>query len=213
MADPCSSGGGCCDGKEDAIKALYQRQRSVLWTVLVINLVMFGVEVAAGWQAASLSLTSDGLDMLGDALVYGTSLYVLTRGTRAQAHAALFKGGIMAATAIAVFARATYQLATQATPAVTVMGTVGILALAANLVCLALLSRHRQDNLNMSAVWLCSRNDILANTSVLGATGLVALTGSFWPDFFVGLVLAGVFAKSASHVLGRSLRSLGESAV
>lgn len=201
-------GDSCCQSKAKALEQLRQRQRSVLWTVLGINLVMFGVELVAGLKAQSLSLTGDSLDMLGDALVYGSSLYVLSRSVRAQAKAALFKGSLMFLTAVVVLGRAIYQLATQTTPTVAVMGGIGLLALGANLVCLLLLTRHKDDNLNLSSVWLCSRNDIIANTSVLVAAGLVWLSGSFIPDLMVGLLITVVFARSAGNVLTRAWRDL-----
>jgi Co/Zn/Cd efflux system component len=111
-------------------------------------------------------------------------------------------------TAIAVFARATYQLFAQTVPTVGLMSEIGILALVANLICFLLLIRHRNDNINMSSVWLCSRNDIIANTSVLITAGLVFLTGSFLPDFILGLLLTVVFAQSAGKVLTQARAEL-----
>lgn len=198
----------CCQHKEAALVKLKQRQARVLWIVLAINLVMFVVEFGAGLRAGSLSLTGDSLDMLGDSLVYGTSLYVIHRSSKAQAGAALLKGVIMFVFAIAVFARAIYQFVAGAAPTAEIMGFVGLLALMANLICLLLLTRHRQDNLNMSSVWLCSRNDIIANTSVLAAAGLVLLTQSPVPDLLVGLLLTAVFARSAGTVLSQSWRAI-----
>jgi Co/Zn/Cd efflux system component len=81
------------------------------------------------------------------------------------------------------------------------MGVVGLIALAANTVCFLLIHRHRSDDLNMRSSWLCSRNDLIANTSVLAAAGLVAFTGSLWPDVAVGLAIAALFLHSALHVL------------
>ena len=198
----------CCQNKAEALTQLKERQARVLWIVLAINLVMFVVEFGAGLRAASLSLTGDSLDMLGDALVYGTSLYVIHRSANAQAGAALLKGVIMFGFAIAVFARAVYQFMAGAAPTAEIMGFIGLVALAANLICLLLLTRHRQDNLNMSSVWLCSRNDIIANTSVLAAAGLVLLTHSPIPDLLVGLLLTVVFARSAGTVLSQSWRAI-----
>ena len=198
----------CCQNKTETLTQLKKRQARVLWVVLGINLVMFVVEFGAGLRAASLSLTGDSLDMLGDALVYGTSLYVIHRSAKAQAGAALLKGVIMFGFAIAVFTRAVYQFMTGAAPTAEIMGLVGLLALIANLICLVLLTRHREDNLNMSSVWLCSRNDIIANTSVLAAAGLVSLTQSPIPDLLVGLLLTVVFARSAGTVLSRSWRAI-----
>lgn len=198
----------CCQNKAHELEKLRKQQSQVLWMVLGINVVMFIVEFGAGIKATSLSLTGDSLDMLGDALVYGSSLYVVSRGTKAQAMTALFKGSIMVFSAVAVFARALYQLWAGITPNVQVMGAIGFIALLANLLCLLLLTRHRDDNINMSSVWLCSRNDIIANTSVLVAAGLVLLTGSLLPDLAVGLLLAYVFAKSSGKVLSQALREL-----
>nr|WP_263858314.1 cation transporter [Waterburya agarophytonicola] len=175
---------------------------------MIINAVMFVVEFSGGIKAASLSLTGDSLDMLGDALVYGCSLYVIQKGKKAQARSAILKGGIMFLTAIAVFARATYQLFAQTVPTVSLMSEIGILALIANLICFLLLIRHRNDNINMSSVWLCSRNDIIANTSVLLTAGLVFLTDSFLPDFILGLLLTVVFAQSAGKVLQKARAEL-----
>lgn len=198
----------CCQSKAKALEKLRKEQSQVLWMVLTINAVMFVVELGAGIRAASLSLTGDSLDMLGDALVYGSSLYVIHRGRKAQAKAALLKGVIMFCMAIAVFARASDQLFVGTTPEVQLMSGIGLLALMANLVCLFLLTRHREDNLNMASVWLCSRNDIIANTSVLLAAGLIILTHSSLPDLAVGLLLTFVFAKSAGTVLAQSWREL-----
>ncbi|MGK7948179.1 MAG: cation transporter [Xenococcaceae cyanobacterium] len=198
----------CCQHKAKELEKLQQRQSKVLWIILVINAVMFVVEFSGGIKAASLSLTGDSLDMLGDALVYGCSLYVIKKGKKAQARSAILKGGIMFISAIAVFARATYQLFAQTVPTVQLMGEIGILALVANLICFLLLIRHRNDNINMSSVWLCSRNDIIANVSVLLTAGLVFLTGSFLPDFILGLLLTVVFAQSAGKVLQKARAEL-----
>lgn len=198
----------CCQGKTKALEKLKGRQKRVLWIVLGINAVMFFVEFGGGVRAQALSLTGDSLDMLGDTLVYGSSLYVLNQGRKAQAKSALLKGGIMFLSAIAVFARATYQLFVGGIPNAHLMSSIGLLALGTNLICLYLLTRHRNDNINMSAVWLCSRNDIIANTSVLAAAGLVFLTHSPIPDLVVGLLLTVVFAKSAGKVLSQGWREL-----
>ena len=125
-----------------------------------------------------------------------------------RARSAILKGGIMFLTAIAVFARAAYQLFAQTVPTVGLMSEIGILALVANLICFLLLIRHRNDNINMSSVWLCSRNDIIANISVLLTAGLVFLTGSFLPDFILGLLLTVVFAQSAGKVLQKARAEL-----
>jgi Co/Zn/Cd efflux system component len=158
--------------------------------------------------ARSVSLVADSLDMLGDALVYGFSIYVVARGARMKAVSALFKGGIMAAFGLFVLGQALYKIMSPQVPVFEAIGAIGLLALAANGLCLALLWRHQADDINMNSVWLCSRNDIIANVSVLFAALGVWLTASGWPDILVGMALAVLFLRSALFVLRRAIAEL-----
>jgi len=200
--------GDCCNDKACELDALRGRQSSTLKWVLGINAVMFVVELTAGLASGSLALLADSLDMLGDALVYGFSLYVVARGARMKAWAALSKGIIMAMFGLFVMGQAIYQMLFPHVPGFEVIGAIGLLALAANSLCFALLWRHRSDDLNMSSVWLCSRNDLIANVSVLLAAAGVWLTHSGWPDILVGLALAALFARSALLVLRAAVSEL-----
>ena len=198
----------CCTDKAYEIEALRTRQSSTLKIVLGINAVMFVVELTAGLFANSVSLVADSLDMLGDALVYGFSIYVVARGARMKAIAALFKGGIMATFGFFVLGQVIYKIIVPHAPVFEAIGVIGLLALAANSLCFFLLWRHRADDINMSSVWLCSRNDIIANVSVLIAAGGVWFTHSGWPDILVGLALAALFLRSALFVLRGAITEL-----
>lgn len=198
----------CCNDKACEIDALRGRQSSTLKIVLAINAVMFIVELTAGLLGHSVSLVADSLDMLGDALVYGFSLYVVARSTTMKARAALLKGIIMAGFGFFVLGQAIYRIVFPQLPMFEAISVIGTLALAANGVCFYLLWRHRADDINLSSVWLCSRNDIIANISVLFAAAGVWLTHSGWPDILVGLALATLFLRSALHVLRESLKEL-----
>ena len=180
----------------------------VLWVVLLINAVMFLVEGGAGVLAPSTSLLADALDMLGDALVYGFSLFVLARSARWQAGAALAKGGFMLAFGLGVLGEAVYKVFHPVMPGVETMGVIGGLALIANVVCFVLLYRSRSDNLNMRSTWLCSRNDVLANAGVLVAAAGSHVLMSRWPDLLVGVVIASLFLGSALHVLRQARQAL-----
>jgi cation diffusion facilitator family transporter len=198
----------CCEDKSCEITAMRENHARVLWIVLAINALMFLVEGWAGLLAHSTSLLADALDMLGDALVYGFSLFVLARSGRWQAGAALAKGGFMLAFGLGVLGEALYKVFHPVMPGVEMMGIIGAVALAANLVCFFLLYRHRGDNLNMSSTWLCSRNDLIANVGVLLAAGGSYLLVSRWPDIIVGGIIASLFLSSALHVLSQAIRAL-----
>ncbi|EAR23470.1 cation diffusion facilitator family transporter [Nitrococcus mobilis] len=198
---------GCCHENDRGIIELRDRQARMLWAVLAINAVMFVVEFGAGWLASSTALLGDSLDMLGDALVYGFSLLVVARSTRWKAISAGFKGSIMAVFGIIVLLEATGKILWGSEPQALLMALVGGVALAANSVCLALLTRHRGDDVNMRSAWICSRNDLVANAGVLLAAAAVALTGSAWPDILVGVAIAVLFLRSSLGVLDDARRT------
>lgn len=198
----------CCNNKESALTVLREKQGRVLKIVLVINALMFIIEFISGLRASSMALLGDSLDMLGDAIVYGFSLFVLTRNAQWRARASLSKGLIMLGFGLSVLVAVVFKILYPVVPAAETMGLIGLLVLAANLVCLFLLTRHRADDLNMRSVWLCSRNDIVANVSVLIAAALVAFTQSIWPDIIIGLLIAVLFLRSAFEVTTKSIQEL-----
>lgn len=198
----------CCEDKCDALVALRAKQSRVLKIVLAINATMFVAELTGGILARSSSLLADSLDMFGDAVVYATSLWVLGRGRLWQGRVAALKGLVMVAFGLGVVAETFAKAIGSRAPSAEGMGVIGFVALAANLICLYLLTRHREDDINMRSVWLCSRNDIVANVSVLIAAGAVAMLGSKWPDVVVGGGIALLFLSSATRVLREAMAEL-----
>ena len=198
---------GCCDNS-CTVNALHERQRGTLQIVLGINAVMFLVIVVAALYGNSTALLADSLDNLGDALTYGLSLYAVSRGAAIKAKVALFKGGLILLAACAVAAQIGYKLVVPSMPVFEVMGAFSLLGLAGNSACLYLLWRHRHEDVNMSSVWECSRNDIASNLSVFVAAAAVWLTGSGWPDIVVALGLVGLLLRSGLRVIASALMEL-----
>lgn len=196
----------CCSNKRKELEALALKgaQRKILIAVMAINAVMFVLEFAAGLIAHSTSLQADAVDMLGDALVYGLSLYAVARGARWEAGATLVKGLMI----LLFFALIVLELAVKlmhgVTPSSRIMLIFGAIALIANLSCLGLLWRFRSMNINMRSTFECSRNDVAANLGVLVAAVAVALLGSGWPDIVVGGLIALIFLRSAIRVIGEA---------
>jgi Co/Zn/Cd efflux system component len=110
-----------------------------------------------------------------------------------------------------VLTQVAYGMVRPGLPVFQVMGIVSMIALAANALCLGLLWKHRSEDVNMSSVWECSRNDIASNVAVFIAAGAVWLAQSSWPDLVVGLALAALFLRSAVRVIRDALRELNES--
>ncbi len=198
----------CCHDKTTELDNLRERQSKTLWIVLAINGVMFGLELIVGILAGSVALQADSLDMLSDTLVYGFSLYAIGKSSHWRAGAALLKGSIMALFGIGVLLQSGYRFFVGGVPESNYMFFMSLLALAANASCLFFLSRHKSDDINMRSTWLCSRNDIIANTSVFLAAVFVAMTHSNLPDLIVGLLITTIFLKSAISILRDSVREL-----
>ena len=199
--------GGCCES-DCSLDGLRERQRGTLLSVLGINALMFLVIVAAALYGKSTALLADSLDNLGDALTYGLSLYAVSRSTAVKARVALFKGGLILLAAFGVLAQIIYKIFVPSVPLFEVMGTFSLIGLGANSLCLFLLWRHRQDDVNMTSVWECSRNDIVANLAVFVASGAVWLTGSGWPDVVIALGLVMFLMRSACRVLSSARAGL-----
>ena len=180
--------------------------RRVLWTVLVINAVMFVFEGSAGLAAGSVSLQADALDFLGDAATYAITLTVLGLGLKWRARSAILKGLTMAAFGLWVLGNAVWHALYGGVPAAAVMGGVAVAALIANVVSALLLYRHRHGDANMRSVWLCTRNDAIGNFAVIGAGAAVYVSASAWPDLAVGVIIAALALSSAALVL-RQARS------
>ncbi len=197
-----SSIGCSCEPKFDGLSAEFKR---VLWVVIIINGLMFIIELAAGAFAGSKALQADALDFLGDTATYGLSLYVIGMSLRVRATAALLKGISLGAVGAWVLGSTIYQVFVLDMPRPEIMGAVGLLALVANLTSVLLLMRYKDGDANVRSVWLCSRNDAIGNIAVMLAAGAVWFSGAPWPDLIVAIFMAGLFFYSAIQVIRQAL--------
>jgi Co/Zn/Cd efflux system component len=194
----------CCHGR-----ALYTASvRRVLWIALLINAGMCLAEIAAGILAGSASLQADALDFLADASNYLLSLAVVAASLHARAKAALLKGATMGLLGVWVLGSVAWHAIAGRLPEPMTMGAIAGLALLANLLCFALLYAYRHRDANMHSVWICSRNDVVANLAVLAAAVGVFGTGTAWPDLVVAAVMAGLSVQGAVTVIRRARREL-----
>ena len=196
---------GCC-GPTEAPKIAHQRR--VLGVVLAINLIMFAVEIGAGWHASSLALQADALDFLGDSVNYAVALFVLGRSLAWRAGTAFAKGAVMFGFGVFLAGASVYHGLVGSAPEAPVMGVIGTLALAANLACALMLFGFRGEDANLRAVWLCSRNDAIGNLAVLAAAAGVVLSGTAWPDLAVGLAMAALAVWAGLSVMRQARNEL-----
>jgi Co/Zn/Cd efflux system component len=202
MSASCA-GPGCASG--DATSPRYRR---ILWVALVVNALMFGVELIGGVSSGSSSLQADALDFLGDAANYGISLFVLSAALVVRAKASIIKGATMAVFGVWVVGHALYQATTGRIPEPLVMGVVGLLALVSNVLVAFLLYRYRTGDSNMRSVWICSRNDALGNIAVVAAATGVFTTQHGWPDIIVALIMGLLAVSGAWQILRHARQDL-----
>ena len=176
-------------------------ERRTLFALLGINATMFAAEQIAGWIASSAGLLADSLDMLADASVYGIALYAVGRSKGLKRRAAHISGWLQLALALGAFAEVLRRFVFGSEPEPVYMVVVALVALGANVACLALIARHRQGGIHMRASWIFSTNDVIANIGVIVAGALVAWTGSRLPDLAIGAVIAVVVASGAVRIL------------
>ena len=189
----------CC-----GVNAQDKEQRTLLWTVLLLNGAMFLVEFIAGWLAQSSGLMADSLDMLSDAMVYMVSLYAVGKAIQYKAKAALLNGSLQLFLAALILLDVVQRLVFGSEPQTQVMLWISLLALAVNLFCFILLSRYRSGDINMRASWICSRNDMIANVGVMISAGLVIWLDSAIPDLVIAIIIALVIVQSSLKIVKES---------
>ena len=196
----------CCNGGCSAsTPQVSPRYRRALWIALVINALMFVVEIVGGMRSGSVSLLADAVDFAGDAANYGLSLAVLSMGLLWRARAALVKGLTMGAYGLFVLGKTLWAALAGVPPEAITMGVIGLVALAANVSVAFMLYAYRDGDANMRSVWLCSRNDAIVNVAIVLAAVGVFGTGSAWPDLLVAAIVAGL-ALTASVSVVRQAR-------
>lgn len=184
-----------------SFEAKSRSQWQVLITLLAINATMFVVEIVTGLIAESTGLIADSLDMLADAVVYGLGLYAVGREAGARIRAAFASGYFQMALAMIVAFDVGRRAVFGSDPEPGYMVLIGLVALAANVVCLRLITKHRDGGVHMRASYIFSKNDVIANAGVIVGGVLVYVTGVRWPDLVVGIAIAYVVFRGALAII------------
>ncbi|MEP3563132.1 MAG: cation transporter [Marinobacter sp.] len=182
--------------------------RRALWFALWVNLAMFLVEGVASLSSGSVSLMADAIDFFGDSANYILSLTVLSMGMLWRGRAAMVKGITMALFGAVVWARALWVLEAGTTPEPFTMGSVGFLALVANVCVAVVLFKFREGDSDMRSVWLCSRNDAISNIAVMGAALGVFGTGTAWPDLIVAAIMGTLAITAGISVMRHAKKDI-----
>ena len=186
---------------QEAAQDTAEKETGVLKWLLAINGIMFVVEIVVGWWAQSTGLIADSLDMFADAAVYGVALYAVGHSAQMKLRAAHFSGLLQVILALGALSEVVRRFLYGSEPDSNLMMSFGLIALAANVLCLALITKHREGGVHMKASWIFSANDVIANLGIIIAGALVAWTGSRYPDLIIGFIIAGVVLNGAYRIL------------
>lgn len=178
-----------------------EREAGILKWLLAINGIMFAIEITVGWWAQSTGLIADSLDMFADAAVYGVALYAVGHSVQMKLRAAHFSGWLQIILALGALGEVVRRLVLGSEPVSTLMMSFGLVALVANVTCLLLIAKSRDSGAHMKASWIFSANDVIANLGVILAGGLVAWTGSRYPDLVIGLIIGLIVLNGARRIL------------
>jgi Co/Zn/Cd efflux system component len=179
-----------------------REQSRLLWVLLLINGVMFVVEIGIGILAESMGLIADSLDMLADAAVYGIGLYAVRRSDAIKITAATISGFFQVFLGIGLLAEIVRRFIFGSDPEPLLMIGIGVLALIANVVCLALISKHRDGEIHMRASWVFSKNDVIANSGVIFTGLMVYVLDSRLPDLLIGSIIVLVVLTGGLKIIG-----------
>ena len=184
--------------------------KRALWIVVALNVGYGLVEIVGGFLAGSQALKADALDFLGDGLITFLGLLAIGWSLLWRARSALIQGLFLGLLGLGVVASTIYRMIVQLPPEAELMGLFGIVALVVNVLAAAVLIPHLTGDANVRAVWLFSRNDAIGNAAVVVAAGLVAWTGTAWPDLVVAVVIAGLFLQSSWSIVRDARADLRE---
>ncbi len=184
-----------------------REQSRVLWSLLLINGVMFVAEVVAGVIAESTGLIADSLDMLADATVYAIGLYAVGRAASVKNRAAMLSGVFQLSLALGVAFEIARRFVQGSEPEAVLMIGVSIVALIANIACVVLISKHRDGEVHMRASWIFTRNDVIANAGVILAGALVYVFRSNLPDLVIGALIVLVVARGGLTIVAETRRA------
>lgn len=177
-------------------------QRKLLWTVLIINFLFFGLEMLFGIFSNSMGLVADSLDMLADSIVYALALFAVGGTIARKNNIAKFAGYFQILLAVIGFIEVVRRfIGVEKMPDFQTMIVVSVLALIANVICLYLLQKGKSKEAHMQASMIFTSNDVIINSGVILAGLLVNWLNSGYPDLIIGAIVFVIVAKGAYRIL------------
>ncbi len=182
------------DGKVSA-------ERRTLWIVLLLNAAIAAGFFVTGLTGDSSALIANGVDNLSDTAVYALSLIALSQGRTWKTRAATVSGVMLLIFAGGILIDVGRRYVQGSEPIGPTMMVMSSIAGVVNYVCLRLLQKLKQPDVNLRAAATFSFNDFISNGGILIAGAFVLWLGTNWPDLLVGLATALIAIKGGIEIL------------
>ena len=176
-------------------------ERRTLWIVLLLNAAIAAGFFVTGLIGDSSALIANGVDNLSDTAVYALSLIALSHGPTWKTRAATVSGVMLLIFAVGILVDVGRRYVQGSDPIGPTMMVMSAIAGVVNYVCLRLLQKLKQPDVNLRAATTFSFNDFISNGGILIAGALVLWLGTNWPDLLVGLATALIAIKGGIEIL------------
>ena len=176
-------------------------ERRTLWIVLLLNAAIAAGFFVTGLIGDSSALIANGVDNLSDTAVYALSLIALSHGPTWKTRAATVAGVMLLIFAIGILIDVGRRYVQGSEPVGPTMMVMSAIAGVVNYICLRLLQKLKQPDVNLRAATTFSFNDFISNGGILIAGALVLWLGTNWPDLLVGLATALIAIKGGIEIL------------
>jgi len=182
----------------------YFCERNVLFIAFFLNFIIFGFELVYGIIESSAALLSDSGHNIGDALILGSSIFLIGASVTNKAKLALVKCFFWVLFGGLAFYHAFLNIKTGSIPSHFIVGSIGLAALMVNLSTVVFMSGFKENDINIKSAYICCRNDAIGNVLIIFSAYLVYLWGTNWPDVIAGFIIASIMFVSAYNIAKES---------
>ena len=178
----------------------YFCERNALFLAFFLNFIIFGIELFYGIIESSAALLSDSGHNVGDAIILGSSLFLINASLKTKSQLALVKCAFWIFFGCLALYHAFLNFHTGEIPSHFLVGTIGIAALLVNISTVIFMRTFKDKDINIKSAYICCRNDAIGNILIICSAYLVYLFNTNWPDILVGVIIASIMFISAYRI-------------
>ena len=172
-------------------------EMNALIITFALNFLIFLVEFYYGYIENSAALLSDSAHNIGDAVILGTSIFVISSSQKVKAKVAIIKCSIWGLFGLLALYQVYISYMSTQIPSYEVIGWIGFLALVVNIISTLILLSFKDSDVNLKSAYICCRNDAFGNLLVIVAGFFVYRLNPWWPDIIAGLIISFIILISA----------------